>query len=330
VRHGVGLLEISNFAKYAVSGPGAEAWLDRLLANHVPQIGRIVLSPMLNHGGKLIGDFTLARLGPEEFRIFGSGVAEQYHMRWFLAQKPDRGVEVRALGQDLQGIQIAGPKSRDLLARLANDDVSAKAFPFMSIRPMDVGMLRALVGRITFTGDLGFEIWVKPEFLRALYDLLLDQGADLGITHFGGRALNSMRLEKSWGIWAREYRPIYTPFEAGLDRFVAVQKPDFIGRDAAIRGRDAGVARRLSTFVVDAADADVIADEPIWRDDRVVGWVTSGGYAHHAARSVALGYIETAALDSAADYAIEILGERCKARIQHEPLFDPAGTRMRG
>ena len=331
VRHGVGLLEIANFAKYSVTGPGAEAWLDKLLANKVPQQGRIVLSPMLNHQGKLIGDFTLARLGPEQFRIFGSGVAEQYHMRWFLAQKPEHGVEVRALGQDLHGIQIAGPKSRELLSRLANDDVSAKAFPFMSIRKMDVGMVPALVGRITFTGDLGYEIWVRPEFLRALYDTLLEAGADLGIAHFGGRAFNSMRLEKSWGVWAREYRPIYTPFEAGLDRFVALQKPDFIGRDAAVRSRDEGVKRHLTTFVVDADDADVIADEPIWRGKEVVGWVTSGGYAHHSGKSIALGYIKHEAHDPAAtDYAVELLGEKRPMRVQREPLFDPAGARMRG
>jgi dimethylglycine dehydrogenase len=330
VREGVGLLEISNFAKYEVSGPAAEWWLDHLLANKLPAIGRMALTPMLNAKGMLIGDFTVARLGPERFFIFGSGSAEQHHMRWFLAQLPPAGgVSVRPLGLALQGLQIAGPKSRDLLARVAGCDVSREAFPFLSFQPADVGMIPALIGRITFTGDLGYEIWVAPEYLRSLFDLLLKTGEDLGIRLFGGRALNSMRLEKSFGTWLREYRPIYTPIEAGLDRFVAMQKPDFIGREALVRSRDAGLRRKLSTLIVDAEDADVIADEPIFRDGKVVGWVTSGGYGHSVQKSIALGYVEVDHLDPSVDYAIEILGELRPARIAEQALFDPSGSRMR-
>ena len=331
VREAVGMLEISNFAKYEIAGPGAEAWLDRLLPNTLPKPGRIVLSPMLNEQGKLIGDFTVARLSGEDFCLFGSGIAEDYHMRWFLAHLPDSGVSLRALGTDLVGLQIAGPKARDLLARVADEDVSKDAFRFMAIRPMGIGMIPALVGRISFTGDLGYEIWVTPDYLRALYDLLTVEGAERGLKPFGGRALNSLRLEKSWGSWAREYRPIYTPWEAGLDRFVAPdKKPDFIGRDALLAARDAGSQQRLVTLVVDADDADVVGDEPIFRDDKVVGWVTSGGYAHHVGCSVAMGYVEAGALDEGADYGVEIIGDIRAARVQSEPLFDPKAERMRG
>jgi dimethylglycine dehydrogenase len=330
VREGVGLLEISNFAKYEVSGPAAEAWLDHLLPNKLPSLGRMVLTPLLNEKGMLIGDFTVARLAADSFYIFGSGMAEQYHMRWFLAHLPkDGGVSVRPLGLALQGLQIAGPKSRELLGRVAGCDVSREAFPFMAFRSADVGMIPAMIGRVTFTGDLGYEIWVQPEYLRSLFDLLLATGADLGIRPFGGRALNAMRLEKSFGTWFREYRPIYTPFEAGLDRFVSMQKPDFIGREGLVRARDAGPRRKLSTFVVDAADADVIADEPIWRDGKVVGWVTSGGYGHSVQKSIALGYVDIERLDASADYAVEILGEIRPARIAEHALFDPSGSRMR-
>ena len=329
VREGVGLIEISNFAKYEVSGPGAEAWLDHLLPNRLPAAGRMVLTPMLNQTGMLIGDFTVARLAPETFYIFGSGLAEQYHMRWFLAHLPDRGVTLRPLGLALQGLQIAGPKSRDLLARLASCDVSRQAFPFMSFRPADVGMIPAMIGRVTFTGDLGYEIWVKPEYLRSLFDVLTQTGEDLGLRLFGGRAFNAMRLEKSFGTWLREYRPIYTPFEAGLDRFVAMQKPDFVGREGLLRARDAGPRRKLSTLVVAAGDADVIADEPIWRDGKVVGWVTSGGFGHWVRTSIALGYVAIEQLDPSAEYAVEILGELRPARIAEQALFDPSGSRMR-
>jgi dimethylglycine dehydrogenase len=330
VRESVGLLEISNFAKYEISGKGAEAWLDTLLPNRLPAKGRMVLTPMLNDNGMLIGDFTLARESDERFMIFGSGLAEQYHMRWFLSRLPDSGVTLRAHGLDLVGLQIAGPKSTELLARLVSQDLSKAAFPFMAFGRFDVGKLPALVGRVTYTGDLGYEMWVKPEHQRALFDLLIGEGADLGIKPFGGRALNSMRLEKSFGSWSREYRPIYTPWEAGLERFVSTQKPDFIGRDAMLRARDAGPTRKLATFVVDADDADVIGDEPIWRDGKVVGWVTSGGYAHHSKASVALGYVEASAFDASAPYEIEIIGERRPARVAAEPLFDPKGLKMRG
>ena len=330
VRGGVGLLEVSNFAKYRIEGPQAADWLDRLLANRLPKPGRMVLSPMLNEDGRLIGDFTLARLGDDVFYIFGSGIAEQYHMRWFEAHLPAEGVTITALGTDLTGVQIAGPKAREVLQKVTRRDVSAEAFRFMAFDAFDVGMVPALVGRVSFTGDLGYEIWVAPDALRAVHDTLWQAGQEFGIAHFGGRALNSLRLEKGWGTWAREYRPIYTPFEAGLERFVALQKPDFIGRAAAIAARDQGPANRLVTLSVDVGDADVISDEPIWKGDQVVGWVTSGGYAHHSATSVALGYVAADAFDEAADYAIEIIGEKCPARILSDPLFDPTGDRMRG
>jgi dimethylglycine dehydrogenase len=201
----------------------------------------------------------------------------------------------------------------------------------MAIDSFHVGAVPAIVSRVTFTGDLGYELWIRPEYQRTLYDLLIEAGADLGIRPFGGRALNSLRLEKNWGTWAREYRPTYTPWEAGLGRFVDADKPGFIGRDPLLAARDAGPERQLLAFVVDAADADVIGDEPVWRGEEVVGWVTSGGYAHWAGRSVALGYVRTDAVEpSADDYGIEIIGDRRPARIQSEPLFDPEGQRMRG
>ena len=330
VREGVGLLETANFAKYEIAGAGAEAWLAHILANKPPREGRITLSPMLNEKGLLIGDFTVARLGPERFFVFGSGIAEHYHMRWFQAHLPKNGVSVRACGLGLTGLQIAGPKARELLSRVTDRDVSKDAFKFLAFEAFDIGMIPAMVGRISFTGDLGYEIWVPPDYLAALYDLLTLAGEDLGLRPFGGRALNSLRLEKNWGIWAREYRPIYTPWEAGLDRFVSLQKPDFIGRDAAVRARDEGPRYHLATMVVDATDVDVIGDEPIFLDGDVVGWATSGGYAHASEKSVALGYVKAEHFDVQADYAIEIIGDARPARVQPEPLFDPQTERMRG
>ena len=331
VRNGVGLIETTNFAKYAVDGPAAEDWLSHVLANRMPRQGRIVLSPMLNRLGKLIGDFTVARLGPQRFLVIGSGVAEEYHLRWFERHLPESGVRVRSQSVELAGLSIAGPRSRDILARLCPEDVSNEAFPFMAIRETSLGMVPAIVGRISYTGDLGYEFWCRSHFQAQLYDRIVDAGTDLGLRHFGARALNGLRLEKSYGSWAREYRPLYGPFAAGLGRFVALQKEDFIGRAAALAERDAGPERRLVTLLVDDDGVDVLGDEAVWHDSAVVGWVTSGGFAHGSDRSVALAYVpaERASDEEAGAFQVEILGDRRPATIAPRPLFDPDGTHMR-
>ena len=328
VREGVGILDITGFAKYRVTGPRAEPWLDRMLAARVPPVGRMVLAPMLKDDGRLIGDFTLARLGAEEFVIAGSGIAEDYHMRWFDAHAED-GVQVVALGASLCGVSIAGPKAREVLAAVTDADVSAEAFRFMDIRRMTLGMAPCTVGRISFTGDLGYEIWMTPEHQRHVYLALKRAGEAHGIRDFGLRALNALRLEKSWGGWAREYRPVYSPWEAGLDRFVALDKPaDFIGK-AAVQAANGKGPMRLRTFTVAAQDADVIGDEPFWHGGEVVGWVTSGGYAHVSNASVAMGYVPAELSECDDDWEVEVLGERLPARPQRTPLFDANGSRMR-
>lgn len=330
VRGGVGLMEISTYAKYEIAGPKAEAWLLKILAGRLPQLGRIALSPMLDTKGKLIGDFTIGRLAKDRFFLIGAGVAENYHMRWFERHLPESGVSVRAFGGDLAGLTLAGPKSRELLAALTRADLSNAAFPFLSIRRLEVAGVPCLVGRISFTGDLGYEIWVKPDYQRALYDRIVEAGAAFGLTHFGARALHAMRLEKGYGTWAREYRPIYGPAEAGLDRFVAYDKPEFVGREAALAERASGGERRLVSFAVDADKADAFGDEPIWHDSHVAGWVTSGGYSYTADRSLAMGYVSKEFARATDGFEIEILGERRAARRLTSPLFDPQGSRLRG
>lgn len=331
VRAGVGLMETSGYAKYSVSGDGAREWLDTLLAGRIPPTGRMALTPMLNEAGKLIGDFTVANLDEEEFLVIGSGIAEEYHMRWFEQHLPDDGsVEVSPLGLGLVGLSIAGPKARDVLAKLTYLDMSDSEFPFMDIREMDIGMAPAIVGRVSYTGDLGYELWMRPEYQRYLFDAIMDAGAEFGISLFGARALNSLRLEKSFGSWSREYRPLYGPLEAGLSRFVALGKEaDFIGKEAALKEKAEGGSLRLRTFVVSARDADVIGDEPIFLNGEVKGWVTSGGFAHASGVSVAIGYVPKEVADEIDGWSIEILGEELPARLQPQPLFDANGSRMR-
>ena len=336
VREGVGITEISNYAKYRVQGPGAEAWLSGLLTARMPALGRITLTAMLNESGRIVGEFTVANVGDDDFYLFGSLAAEVHHSRWFRHHLPaGGGVTFQVVGLDLVGLAIAGPHARDVLTQITDLDLATDAFRFMDARKVDLGMIPALVARISYTGDLGYELWVAPEYQRALYDRLIAAGQPYGIRPFGFRALMSMRLEKNYGTWFREYRPIYTPLEAGIGRYIKLDH-DFIGREAYERELATGPARRLVAFVVepDPDDpADVIGDEPIWHGDEVVGWVTSGGYGHHVQASIALGYVPTAlaAPDGPGGdgFEIEIIGRRRPARIQPKPLFDPDGTRMR-
>ncbi|MFQ5517545.1 MAG: FAD-dependent oxidoreductase, partial [Acidimicrobiia bacterium] len=330
VRERAGVLEIANFAKYRVEGEGASAWLDRLLANRLPKEGKLALAPMLNDQGMLIGDFTVGDLGDGSFYLFGSGLGESYHMRWFRSHLPgDGSVEVNAEGMAMAGLALAGPASRRILQSITDEDLSKDAFPFLGIRRFDIGVVPAMVGRISFTGELGYEIWVRPEYLLRLFDDLMQAGKQHGIGLFGGRAIDSLRLEKSFGSWATEYRNIYDPYEAGLGHFVKLDKGEFIGRDAAAAAAaEEGPRRRLVAFAVDANDADVSGDEPIFHGDDVVGWVTSGGYGHWTGTSIALGYVP-AELVEAAGFTIEIIGDRRPAVIQPEPPYDPQGSKMR-
>jgi dimethylglycine dehydrogenase len=339
VRERVGMTEISNYAKYRVSGAGAEVWLSSLLTARMPAVGRITLTAMLNDQGRIVGEFTVARPSEADaFYLFGSLPAEIHHSRWFRHHLPaDGSVRFEVLGLGLTGLSVTGPHSRELLAAAAPDlDLSTEAFPFMSFRSVDLGMIPVQLGRINYAGDLGYELWVAPEVQRVLFDRIVAAGEPHGLRLFGMRALMSLRLEKSYGTWFREYRPIYTPLEAGITRYLRLDH-DFIGRAAHEAELAAGgPKRRLCAFVVepDPDDpADVIGDEPIWHDGAVVGWVTSGGYGHHVQQSIALGYVPTELSEpdgpGGTGFEIEIIGQRRPARLQPEPLFDPQGLRMR-
>ena len=339
VREGVGMIETTGFAKHEFAGPGARAALERIMANRIPAEGRMALTPMLNNQGMLIGDFTVASLPTvaghdERFLVFGSGVATGYHQRWFAQNLPADGpagerVSCRSLDHELAGLSIAGPAARDLLDSVTDGDVSGEALRFLDISPMAIGMVPALVGRITFTGDLGYEIWVPASLQAQLFDLLIDAGAGFDLRLFGLRALDSMRFDKNFGGWATEYRPIYTPWEAGMGRFVKLDKSEFIGREAAASAAEAGPKRLLTAFTVAVDGADVMGDEPIWHDGEVVGWATSGGYAHWSRASCALGYVPTDLVGADDGFEIEVVGVRRAATRLTEPLFDPTGARMR-
>ena len=328
VREAVGINEVHNFGKYLVTGPGARDWLDRIMAGRIPKPGRLSLTPMLSPKGRLIGDFTVSCLSDEAFQLTASYGSQAYHMRWF-EQNEASGVTVENISDRLNGFQIAGPRAREVLQACTRTDMSDMRF--MDLRHVTVGMVDCLVQRVSYTGDLGFEIYCDPMAQRSLWNTLWGAGEPLGMMPFGMRAMMSLRLDKFFGSWLSEFSPDYTAAETGLDRFISFTKnTDFIGRAAAEAERENGPARRLCAFEVDAQDADVHAYEPIWLDGAVVGFCTSGGYSHHAQKSIALGFVPAERAKDGLNVEIEILGDMRKARLITTPLFDADGARMRG
>lgn len=333
VREAVGCIEIANFAKHEFTGPGARAFLDKVLAGRVPKPGRIALTPMLTEKGKLYGDLTVACLSDDHFMLFGSGAMQEAHRRWF-EQRIGTGVTYRNRSDELHGIAISGPNSRDLLARIMREDVSSEAFRFRDIRRTYVGGVPAIVSRISFSGELGYEIYVAPQYQIALAEAIEEAGADLGLRWYGARALMSMRLEKAWGVWTLDFRPDFTAAESGLDAFIDWSK-DFIGRDAAEAEKAEGPKRKLVTLTIDGPEIDgegldVSNDEAILKNGEAVGYVSSGGYAHHVRKSMAMGYVPADLAQGGEALTVEILGEMFPAQVLSAPLFDPNGGRMRG
>ncbi|MCA0928750.1 GcvT family protein [Ruegeria profundi] len=328
VRKAVGINEVHNFGKYRITGHSARDWLDRIMAGRIPKPGRVSLTPMLSAKGKLIGDFTVSCLKEGEFHLTASYGSQAFHMRWFL-QHQEEGVHVENISDRLNGFQIAGPNAATVLSACTRDDISD--LRFLDVRRMTVGMTDCIVQRVSYTGDLGYEIYCDPMAQRQLWWTLWQAGQSHGMVPFGMRAMMSLRLDKFFGSWMREFSPDYTAAETGLDRFISFTKnADFIGRSAAEKDRAQGPTRKLVAFEVDANDADVNAYEPIWLDGVVVGFCTSGGYSHYAEKSVALGFLPVDRVTDGLEVEIEILGQMRKAWVISEPLFDADGARMRG
>ena len=368
VRNSVGVTEISNFAKYEVSGADAEAFLNYLMTNNMPKLGSIILTPMLNENGKLIGDFTIAKASENRFLIFGSLSATKYHMRWFEKHsKFYKSLKIKRFDMTLHGLSIAGPNSRKVLQKLVDEDISNSRFQFMSFREMDVNGAPCMINRLSYSGDLGYEIWMAPEYQRKVYRGIKKQGAEFNIKDFGMRALLSMRLEKNFPSWFAELRPIYGPYESRMERFIKINKSKFIGQKAAKQELLDGPKISRTSFIIDADTSDVSGDEPIWAKTekvynfidpphkhgakrfnskgnelsssnsqqdgkwKVVGWVTSGGYAHSIKASMAQGYIPTdlSQITQKGLFEIEILGKRYPCQIMDNPPFDPLGKCMK-
>lgn len=319
VRSAVGINEVHNFSKFSVSGPNTRAWLDRIMAGRIPQIGRLSLTPMLSPKGKLIGDFTVSCIREDLFQLTASYGSQAYHQRWF-EQNMAPGVTLQNISDQRTGFQIAGPQAAKVLQACTTANVAD--IKFLDVIELVVGSTACLVQQVSYTGDHGYEIYCDPMAQRALWDRLWEAGQPYGITPFGMRAMMSLRLDRFFGSWLSEFSPDYTAAETGLDRFISFRKPvDFIGRSAAEAERLTPPERQLVIFEVDALDADVVAYEPVFINGTVQGFCTSGGYSHHAEKSIAFALVPRAAVKDDLRVEIEILGQLRPARQLLEPLL---------
>jgi dimethylglycine dehydrogenase len=331
LRGAAGIIDISNYAKYAVKGPGAEAWLNALFANRMPtKVGRSCLTPLIGVRGGVAGDFTVTRLADDEFMVVGSGMAERFHQRFFKAVPLPKGTTVTSQTEALCGFNLAGPKSREIMARLTNADLSDAAFPFMRSARIVVGGVEVVALRVSFTGDLGWELYCETKDQVALYTALLEAGRPFGAGPVGSRALMSLRVEKGYGSWGRDYSPEYWPQESGLARLVKADK-EFLNKAAWQRIADLPARETMCMLEIDAVDADATGGEPVFLTDGTpAGQVSSGAYGYSVGKSLAIVYLKAGLARPGDTVHVAILGKDHTARVLAHPPFDPDGHRLRG
>ncbi len=327
VRDSCGLLDITGFSRFEVSGKHAETWLNKIMASKLPQAGRARLAPMLSSSGKMKGDLTAFNWGDGIWWIMGSYYLRDWHMRWF-NDHLEGDVKVRDLGEEMTGFSLSGPKSLEIISRLT--DMPIGDLPFMGCGHFDIGLTRAKVGRLSVTGELGYEIHCPMTDHIMMRRMLLEAGLDSGLREYGFNALLSLRIEKSFGIWSAEFTQGYSAGMTGMDRWIDWNKGDFIGREAARAEHEGhGAARRLVTLEIDASDADASGFEPVWHDGQRVGFVTSGGYGHVIGKSLAMALIDRGSSDEGTKLSVHVVGIERAARVIAPSPYDPDGKAMR-
>ncbi|MEQ8353978.1 MAG: FAD-dependent oxidoreductase [Kiloniellaceae bacterium] len=326
----VGILDLPGFAKFELAGPGAADWLDGLIAGPLPKQGRLALSYFCAPGGGVVSELTVTRLAEERFWLIGPAAGEWHDWDWLTLQRPEGAAFTLSNVTGRWGtLVLAGPRARAVLGKVTECDLSNAAFPWLSARPIEIAQARGLAFRVNYVGELGWELHLPVEALAPVYDLIWAAGEEEGIADFGLYAMDSLRLEKGYRGWKTDLGSEYSPLTSALERFVRLDKPAFVGRDALLKERQEGSRERLVPLVVEAGAEDAPFCAAVWRGDKRVGLVTSGGYGHRLGQSLALAYVETALATEGSELEIEIFGERRKARVVSEPLYDPKNERLR-
>jgi dimethylglycine dehydrogenase len=332
VHEKVGLQDMSAFAKCEISGPGAEAWLNELLTNAVPQkVGRVTLSYLLTSKGGVRSEFTVYKMAPQRYYLVSAGAYERHDHDYLKKAMPrDGSVSFERLTTAMGVLVLAGPRSRDVLEKLTDTDLSSAAFPWLTGKKISIGLAQVDALRVNFIGELGWEIHHPIEMQNYIFDRLMEAGAEFDIKPFGIRAMTAMALEKSYKLIPRELSVEYSAYESGLDRFISLKKPTFHGRDALLAWKDKGFANKLVTMEVHGVtDADARGSEVIYLGDEIVGRATSGGYGWRVGKSLALAMIRPDLAIEGAEFEIAILGTRHKATIIADSPFDPENEALR-
>lgn len=332
VHQAVGVLDMSAFAKCEVSGPGAEAWLDSLMANRIPKkVGRINLCHMLTHNGGVRSEFTVYRTGPQSFYLVSAGAFERHDHDYLEKLMPrDGSVRVQPVTSQYGVLVVAGPQARALLQKLSDSDLSNAAFPWLTGQKIDIGHAMAHALRVNFVGELGWELHHPIEMQNTIFDLLMDAGKEFEIRPFGIRAMDAMRIEKSYRLIPRELSIEYAALESGLDRFVHLNKGNFIGRDALVERQQRGFGNRFVTMEVHGvSDADARGNEAIWYNGELAGRCTSGAFGWRVDRSLALAMVRPELGEVGSELEVQILGDRYPATIVAESPFDAENVRLR-
>jgi dimethylglycine dehydrogenase len=332
VQENVGLLDMTAFAKCRISGPGAEAWLDRLLANRLPKkVGRIGLCHALNKNGGVRSEFTVMREAPDSFYLVSAGALQRFDHDYLRKQMPaDGSVRFDALTNQIGVLVLAGPKSRELMTRVSRADFSNAAFPWLTGRQIDVGFAPSLAQRINFVGELGWELHHPIEYQNHIFDKLMEAGADLGLKPFGIRAMDSLRIEKSYRLVGTELSIEYAAYESGLERFVHPNKGDFIGRDALVEWQQKGFKNSFVTLEVHGVtDADPLGNNAIFKGAENVGRATGGNYGFRVKKSLALAMLRPDLAEIGTELEMDILGKRHKVTVIPECPYDPDNMKLR-
>ena len=331
LRDRAGIIDISNFAKYSVRGAGAWAWLDQLFPNRIPdEPGRSCLTPLIGKRGGVAGDFTVICLAKDDYLLVGSGMAERYHQRFFREIPLPTGTRFISETEAMCGFNVAGPLSRQMLQSLTNASLSAEDFRFMHAARITLAGVDVVAIRVSFTGDLGWELHCAAADQVKLYTALLSAGEAIGVGPVGSRALGSLRIEKGYGSWGREYSPEYWPHESGLGRLIRPEK-DFLNKAAWQAICDRPARDQIVMLEIDATTADASGGEPIFLPDGTpIGQVSSGAYGYSVGKSLAIGYIKAEHFAVGLEITVALLGRPHHARVLAQPSFDPQGLRLRG
>ena len=329
----VGLLDMSAFAKAIVKGPGAEAWLEYIFANKMPKtIGRISLVHMLTINGGVRSEYTVYKTGPQSFYLVSAGAFETHDHDYLFKLKPkDGSVDVQRVTTNTGVLVLAGPRSREVLQKITDTDLSNDKFKWLTGKKINVGYATAEALRVNFVGELGYELHHPIEMQNYIFDEVMKAGAEFDIKPFGIRAMDSMRLEKSYRLIPREMSIEYSAMESALDRFVRLDKEgDFIGKQALTEWIERGAENACATLEVHGVlDADARGSEAIYKDGEVIGRTTSGGYGWRVGKSLALGMVKPHLAAIGSQVEIEILGEMYQATVIEESPFDPSNEKLR-